>query len=233
MTSADLRLIDASSRNPTIDWRALHDGGYGGAIIKATEGSGYHNPLAPAQLAGARAQQLVVGHYGFARQDQDPTPEGEADYLLSYADVRPGELVCLDFEQAGGTNLAAWALGYLGRLEYRLGYGNIFLYSYPNYIQSFLQDARLARYPLWFASYDRPTWPAPPAPWSQVVIWQDAGDAVGVPGCGEPTDTNRFRGTADDLRAYGWPGTTVHDFAAAWRGGGTFEQRINRLRGAA
>ena len=41
--------------------------GLGFVMVKVTEGTGYLNPRYAAQVAHARAQGMVMGHYHFAR----------------------------------------------------------------------------------------------------------------------------------------------------------------------
>lgn len=67
-------------------------------FVKATEGRTYTNPKHAAQVAHARAAGLVVGHYHFVR----PGPMGaQADYFLTRARPRAGDMLCLDWEDPG------------------------------------------------------------------------------------------------------------------------------------
>jgi hypothetical protein len=68
------------------------------AFVKATEGTGYTNPRHAAQVATARAAHLVVGHYHFARPG---TVSTQVAYFLHQAAPRPGDMLCLDWEDAG------------------------------------------------------------------------------------------------------------------------------------
>ena len=63
-------------------------------FVKATESTNYVNPRYHAQLAHARAAGLVVGHYHFGRNGG----AAEADYFLSHADIRPGDILAFDWE---------------------------------------------------------------------------------------------------------------------------------------
>lgn len=194
--------IDVSSWNPVIDWGAAAGGGIAFALVKLTEGVGYTNPLHAAQVAGARAAGVAVGHYHYARPD-DSTPEAEADHFLTTLGANgAGEPVALDLEvDAPGVDLDAWALAWLAKVEGALGFPPL-LYTYPNYAQRNLSDSRLGRYPLWWASYNAAMAPVP-APWATAAIWQYAGDAPGVPGCANPTDRDRLTGTVDTFTALG------------------------------
>lgn len=70
--------------------------GLGFAFVKATEGTGYINPLHAAQVAHARANGLVVGHYHYPHMAADPVVE--AGYFLSAANPQPGDILVLDWE---------------------------------------------------------------------------------------------------------------------------------------
>jgi len=68
--------------------------GLGFVMVKATEGTGYTNPKHAAQVAHARAQHLVVGHYHFVRPG---SMSAQAAYFLRQAAARPGDLLVLDW----------------------------------------------------------------------------------------------------------------------------------------
>lgn len=77
--------------------------GLGFVMAKATEGTGYVNPRHAAQIAHARAHQLVVGHYHFARPGDFPF---QVAYFLQHAAPQPGDILCLDWEDSGVSS--AW-----------------------------------------------------------------------------------------------------------------------------
>ncbi|MEV6010945.1 GH25 family lysozyme [Streptomyces sp. NPDC051976] len=64
-------------------------------MVKATEGTSYVNPRHTAQVATGRAHGLVVGHYHFARSG---SMTAQADYFLSHAAARTGDILVLDWE---------------------------------------------------------------------------------------------------------------------------------------
>ena len=66
-------------------------------FVKATEGHSYTNPKHAAQVAAARAAGLLVGHYHFARAG---SMSAQADYFLAHTAARPGDVLCLDWEDA-------------------------------------------------------------------------------------------------------------------------------------
>lgn len=65
-------------------------------FVKATEGAGYTNPLHAAQVAHARGDGMVIGHYHYPHMAADPV--AECDYFLAAANPQPGDILCLDWE---------------------------------------------------------------------------------------------------------------------------------------
>lgn len=86
-------------------------------FVKATEGTGYTNLKHAAQVAYSRAQKLVVGHYHFVRPG---TMKAQADYFLAQAAPRAGDLIALDWEDAGvsGAEKDAWIQYVQGRMPH-------------------------------------------------------------------------------------------------------------------
>jgi GH25 family lysozyme M1 (1,4-beta-N-acetylmuramidase) len=70
------------------------------AIVKATESTGYVNPRYAAQVAHARANGLVVGHYHFGHHGNDTA---QVDYFLKHVSLKPGDVLAFDWEAAGET----------------------------------------------------------------------------------------------------------------------------------
>lgn len=208
-----LRGVDVSSWQPIIDWQAValrHEF----AIVKCAGGTTYRNPEYADQIAGARGAGLVVGHYHYAFEKTlhpfpGAGPEAEAAFFLANADIRPGELVALDFEEIGAPgDLAAWALAWLRYAEAALGVRPLF-YSFPNYIEVHgLGTPALAAYPLWYARYpnlyDPARWPAVPGAWDHLTIWQWSGGTA-IAGIPVATDANVFAGDRAALVALGKP----------------------------
>lgn len=74
--------------------------GLGYVFVKATEGTGFRNPRYDAQVAHARTAGLVVGHYHFAHHGN---PVAEADFFLAVAQLKAGDVIAYDWEEAHTT----------------------------------------------------------------------------------------------------------------------------------
>lgn len=72
--------------------------GLGFVFVKATEGRSFVNDRHDVQVAHARADGLVVGHYHFQRPG---SPTAQAAYFLAHAKPRAGDLLACDWEDAG------------------------------------------------------------------------------------------------------------------------------------
>jgi hypothetical protein len=82
----------ASYQSSTYDTKGLSY-----VFVKATESTGYRNPRYDAQVAHARAHGLIVGHYHFAHGGN---AVAQADYFLAVAQIKPGDLIAYDWEEA-------------------------------------------------------------------------------------------------------------------------------------
>lgn len=89
--------IDVSSYQPE-DYSTK---GMDFVFIKITEGSSYTNPKWVAQRKTARDAGLVTGFYHFA-SPSDMTKQ--ADYFLSKINLADGDMLVLDWEDAGVSN---------------------------------------------------------------------------------------------------------------------------------
>lgn len=205
-----MRFIDISSWQNVRNWGAVRASGVEGAIIKATGGGGYTNPSYPAQLAGARAEGLLVGHYHYGYEADVPGvgPVVEARRFFDIADILPGEPLALDIEEPKAwEGVPEWCYRFLTELERLCGFAPL-LYSYKSYIIERLLhlDPRLARFALWYAYYPETAqpgaFPPAPAPWQAIELWQWSAFET-IPGIGPNVDENVYAKTADDWRALG------------------------------
>jgi len=114
-------------------------------FVKATEGTSYVNEKYRDQLAHGRAKGLAIGHYHF---EHHGNVSDQANYFRLHADVRPGEIIALDWEQRG-LNTAdkdAW----LRTIKSKYPNNKVILYTYTSMWKgvdssSFVQDG------LWIA----------------------------------------------------------------------------------
>ncbi len=151
------------------------------AFVKLTEGTGYENPFAAAQLGALDRAGVRLGVYHYL----DAGPGGPQwaffQARLEALHLRVPVLVALDFEQQGATEAEARAFLLDGK---RAGY-SVGLYS------SLARDhSPLGQAWAWIASWSSV---APPPPWA---FWQFAAGTGGSP------DWDLFHGDAAALAAF-------------------------------
>jgi len=89
------------------------------AFVKVTEGTTYVNPSWVAQRDTARAAELVVGYYHFARPGDMIT---QADFFLSKIALQPGDVLMFDWEDIGvsSSQKDAWISYVQGKTGHRV-----------------------------------------------------------------------------------------------------------------
>ena len=192
-----------SHHQNAIDWTQVAASGVRFAIIKASEGTAYIDPLYATTGAEAMASGIVVGAYHFARPDLHPfNPIPEADHFVDTAQVAPGNIVpVLDLERAGdlsATQLTDWVLQWLDEVTTRTGVRPM-VYTSPNGWRDRMADTTAiadAGYTLlWIAHWNvaSPTLPANDWQGNGWKIWQysNCGDVPGIDGC---VDLDYFNG---------------------------------------
>ena len=205
--------IDISNHQAGADLSRAKAAGCGFIFIKATEGGTYRDPYFAGFQGQAHALGLPSGAYHFARPGNGRTGAQEAQFFLSVAGARLGELPpVLDLEDTKLTPAAtvAWALDYLATVQKATGVRPI-VYTYTAFARAHLGGGTgLAAYPLWLADYRSSTTALPPAPapWGSWAAWQHSSSAT-VPGIPGSCDRNITTLTVNQLKALG--GTTAKD----------------------
>ncbi|MGW7001446.1 glycoside hydrolase family 25 protein [Streptomyces sp. NPDC054933] len=85
--------VDVSSYQPS----DFSTSGLSFAFTKATEGTGYINPVQAAQAATARNAGLVVGFYHYL--NSSASMQAQAQYFVTNADSQAGDILACDWEE--------------------------------------------------------------------------------------------------------------------------------------
>ena len=200
-------VIDVSHWDPPQDYVEIKANGIAGVICKATESQTYNDPTYKSQRQRAIAAGLAWGSYHFA---DNSDPIGQAKNYLNYAQPKPGELICLDWEDnKAGTmspeNLKAWTT----YVEEQLARpGEVVIYS-GNTAKEQLRNADqwFGDRRLWLAQYG--TNPTTQSSWKTYWLWQYTDGQVGP----EPHNIGSWRG---DINSYA--GST-QQLLAEWASG--------------
>ena len=195
--------IDVSHYQNLIDWTQVAASGVRFAFAKATEGTGYIDPMYATNLAGAAANGIAFGAYHFARPDLHPNGAiTEADHFVDTAQIAPGNLLpVLDIERSGSLTpeeMTAWILTWLGEVTARTGvmpmvYTSPIGWSNRTGDTTAIADAGYTM--LWVAHWniDAPTVPGNDWEGHGWTFWQysDCGQVPGIVHC---VDSDWFNG---------------------------------------
>ena len=199
--------IDVSHYQHQIDWNQVAASGIRFAFAKASEGTGFVDPMYETNKTEAMAAGIIFGAYHFARPDLHPfSPVTEADHFVDTAQLGPGNLLpVLDIERSGTltpTEETQWILGWLDEVTARTGIRPI-VYTSPlgwkNRADDTTAIADAGYTVLWVAHWNvaSPTLPANDWQGHGWTFWQygDCGSVPGITGC---VDTDWYNGTAFD-----------------------------------
>jgi len=196
--------IDVSHYKGTIDWTQVPSAGKRFAIMKATEGQTFVDPMYAVNHAAARTVGLLFAAYHFAFPLSSPDDAVlQGDWFAQNAALLPGDLVpALDLEQSGGlstSDLQAWVGAWLGEVYAKLGVRPM-IYTSPNFWANFMGNTTMfadqGYAVLWVAHWftSSPTVPANNWGGHGWTFWQysDCGSVAGISGC---VDLDRYIGT--------------------------------------
>jgi lysozyme len=193
---ANVRGLDVSHYQGTIDWDQVAKAGMAFAFIKATEGTTNFDPQLQTNWNGANAAGLLRGAYHFYEPGADP--HQQAVHFLSVVQPEPGELPpVLDVEMPGeSSEIISGIEVWLTTVEQAIGKTPI-LYTNPSFWTG-LGVSSFGRFPLWIAEYGVAS-PKVPDGWSTWTFWQDSENGT-VPGIDGPVDLDLFQGTLQELQ---------------------------------
>lgn len=201
MTAA--QFCDLSQFQPVnIDWQAYKawsasGDGISRVALRSSYGVGYKDQHFDAYRAGALSagiDVLILYHYAYSQYNN---PADEANWQKQVVgDIRAQDMLVLDFEENVIQATAYWAHMWLQTQEANYGGKLPGIYASSAYIQDRLQDARLARYPLWLANWQftPDERPPVPAPWTSYEFVQYSDRETSIPGVPGTVDANIFLG---------------------------------------
>lgn len=201
--------IDCARYQGNIDWGKVRKDGWEFAIQKCTEAVGYKDPMYQKNKDGARLAGVLFGSYHFGRGGDAVK---EANWFVdSVGDIRPGELLVLDYEIYTLKNPASWCLEFSKQVERRVGFKPM-IYTYHALLNAYnwkkCSDYNLG---LWAARYGlqeqkpNPKYKPSTGSWSFYAIWQycSKGKVAGIVG---NVDLNYCEIDRKTLERYGKPG---------------------------
>jgi GH25 family lysozyme M1 (1,4-beta-N-acetylmuramidase) len=182
---ANLKGIDISEFQGSVDFAEVKASGIDVVYIKATEGTTYVNPYLKTSWQGAKDAGLYVGFYHFFRaKDQDNARQQAQYFVNSISGMTYNCRLVLDIETNEGvsrSDLSTIAKVFLDEVTALTGATPV-VYTCPSFISENL-DSTLAAYLLWIADYSSDA-PGSNSIWSSWAGWQhsDSGNVSGVTG---------------------------------------------------
>lgn len=130
----------------------LATGDVAGVVIKLTEGTGYVNPKAAAQIKSAQAAGLKISLYHYARYSGTAAAKSEADFFADTAasyGLSQNTVMVADVEDSSMANPYGDTQAFQAELANR-GYANQVTYSMASW---FWYNKVPTNYPIWVANY--------------------------------------------------------------------------------
>lgn len=219
--------IDISKHQGKVDFAKVADFGVRFVYVKATEGTGYIDPMFYENVDGARTAGLYVGAYHFARpdsvgtvRDAEAEAKGFCGAMARAGLTDPGHLPpALDLEKYsdnGPRESREWVQEFMRVLKAR-GYRTPVIYTGRNWWKYEMGNSdAFTHHPLWLVRYARTaaalerhtqkTRSQSGMPWERWTFRQWSGGGKfnyhgPVPGVQGACDVNWFNGTEEDLAA--------------------------------
>lgn len=181
----NVKVIDVSHYQKSIDWKSAKADGVQGAFIKATEGGSRVDLKFAANATAAPAADVLVGYYHYAHPELNAPETEAAHFYRTVKGFRADFPHVLDVEgeasKLGAAALTAWCAKWLEEVEKLTGH-KAMIYTGASFARTYLGPS-LGVYPLWVAHYgvDKPmsnnTWPV----WA-VFQYTSSGRVDGIAG---------------------------------------------------
>ena len=227
----NLEGVDVSHNNGVINWQQVRDAGIAFALIKATQGDKFVDPLVLQNLENCRKEGIVPGVYHF--YCHDIAPEHQAANFIRNLSQQPGDLVpAIDVETLGDgagktlpptTDVVSGLQVMVEAVREAIGRAPM-IYTYPSAWDEVTGNStEFAREcPLWIASYKAGA-PDLVGGWTDYAVWQYTTKG-NVNGIGGIVDRDRFNGGPAELKAF--------CLGALEKGGRAVLNQDGRVRGA-
>ena len=196
--------VDVSEWNDTINWDSLK-ASVDFAFMRASYGRYSVDAQFTRNQSEARRVGILMGYYHYS-YPQYNEPEDEADHLVdTVGTLRPGEILCLDFEEDTDKDVVDWCIRFLDRVYARTSIKPVI---YINASQESYYDWSTVisgGYGLWLARWDGLLDFGTPAitwPFMAFKQYSASGNVAGL----NPVDMDIFNGGRSQFLAYGAPG---------------------------
>lgn len=195
-------ILDLSHHNSAVDFHSVKENipVVEGVYLKATQGTGYFDPLLKSNSSNAVLAGLKVGYYHYATLNSDDFVSDaikEARYFLSVIDKLPAASLplALDIEENKSHlpthNVLGWIRSFFGELENN-GKKDYVIYSYTPFLNANIPSNHgLGNIRLWLAAYVNKPQPQLPVGWDKYWLWQYSAKGS-VKGVSTNCDLNKY-----------------------------------------
>lgn len=187
-SNKDVKGIDVSRHQGTIDWKKVAADGVKYAFIKASEGLTWKDPMLDVNVKGAKANNIPMSFYHYARPEKNAA-DAEANFFSKVIlGLKVDFPLVLDVEgeasKIGKSNLIRWCDVFCTTLK-RLTGKDVMIYTGASFAGTYL-GSPLGKYPLWVANYGRGAYAQPQTnpTWSRWAVYQyaETGKVAGIAG---------------------------------------------------
>lgn len=199
------QFVDVSQFQPVnLDWKvykawSAQVDGISRVAMRSGYGVGYKDVHFAQYRQGALAagiDQILFYHYSYPSLNGAVAEANSQRQIVG--DVRPQDIVFLDFEENVNQATSDWAYTWLAQQKSNYGGKLPGIYASTAYIQQRLQDPRLEPFALWEANWQFTPDERPPVPkpWKTRSFLQYTDNATNVPGIPGVVDCNIYLGVS-------------------------------------
>lgn len=199
----DVKGIDVSMYQGEIDWSAMASQEITFAFVKATEGSGWTDPMFCANIVLSREHGVYAGAYHYFSAESPGETQAE-NFVRTVSPYQMDLPPVLDFEVPAGAAAEKAALvkevrAFLKEVEERFGVKPVIYTTCESYDAFLAQD--FGGYSLWIRDLFREPKAAGGRDW---LFWQycSRGRVAGTGGPQKYTDLDVFHGSLGEFEAY-------------------------------
>lgn len=184
----NIKGLDISNYMGNVNLETAKKAGYEICLIEAGDGITFTNPYLVEQYNAVCSAGMKVGFYHFFRAEDNQEEQAQA-FFNQIKDKKMDILPILDVEVTMGVNNVPDAVISFMEEFKKISGLDMILYSYPSFINQYLLDSRLYKFPLWIADYGVKT--LPDLPYKNIVGWQWT-DSGSISGVGNGVDLDKF-----------------------------------------
>lgn len=204
--------IDLSHNNGPVNYSTLVSDGISFAFCKASQGTGFTDPMFQTNYQNLTSVGIMMGPYHFFEFENAPAQAQADNFMKCGVDFSKKGILppVADIEWQSSDSLNQYIIDnrtaciqqisdWLNIVAMQTGRVPM-IYTNTNFWHDYLGNpSGFDQYPLWIAAYQKAQ-PAIPPGWPRYAIWQFSGSG-GISSVSGQVDRSKFNGTLTDLKA--------------------------------